>query len=189
MRQDLLMWLTFLKSFNGISMFNEAFWTFNSDVCLYTDSSAAADHGFCATFGNQLSIGVWPIRWHESGLTKDITILEFFPLLVAIHIWGTDLRNKKVLFRCDNQAVVNIVNRQTSKSDKVMVLVRAFTLHCLRLNIVFKAEYLPGKMNCVTDSLSRLQLDRFRRLAPQAEQEPKAVPRNLWNIFEEELLN
>ena len=137
------MWLKFLTSFNGVSMFHDSFWTFNSNICLHTYSSAAIGHSFGATFVNQWAMGVWPKQWHDSGLTTYITLLEYFPLLVSLHIQGDNLRNKKVLFKCDNQAVVNIVNSQTCKSDKVMVLVRAFTLQCLRLNIIFKAEHLP----------------------------------------------
>ena len=63
----------------------------------------------------------------------------------------------------------------TSKSDKVMTLLRALTLKCLLLNIVAKAKHIPGKFN-ITDSLSRLQFDKFRRLALQAEKEPTVFP-------------
>ena len=186
MRQDLVMWLTFLKSFNGISMFHDQFWTFSSDICMYTDSSAAEGHGFGITFLTEWTFGIWPKQWHTMGITKDITLLEFFPLLVAILIWGEVIQNKKILFKCDNQSVVNIVNNQSSKSDKIMVLVRAFTLHCLKWNIMFKAEYVPGIDNTLADSLSRLQIERFRRLHPTADPEPKALPDHVWNILNRE---
>ena len=55
----------------------------------------------------------------DLGITDDITVLELFPLLVSLHIWSEDIRNKKIIFRCDNLAVVHIVNSMTSKSDKV----------------------------------------------------------------------
>lgn len=72
-------------------------------------------------------------------ITVDLTFLEFFPLLVAIHMWGAELSNSTVYFWCDNQAVVIVVNWQTLRSVKVMHLVRAFVLQCLRLNILFVA--------------------------------------------------
>jgi hypothetical protein len=187
MREDLKMWLSFLADFNGISMFNDRFWSFSTDLCLYTDSSAAQGHGFGAIFGSQWAMGTWPQSWHDMGLTDDITILEYFPILVAVHIWGKHLVNKQVLFKSDNQAVVNIINSQTSKSEKVMVLVRAFTLQCLRCNIVFRAEHVPGTSNLIADSLSRLQMDKFRKLAPNANQYPTPVPDQLLNIFSNEL--
>ena len=185
MRKDLSMWLKFLGDFNGISMFTDSFWSFNTDICLHTDSSAATGHGFGAMFGSQWTIGIWPQEWHDNGLTSDITILEYFPILVAVHIWGRQLANKKVLFKCDNQAVVNIINNQTSKSDRVMVLVRAFMLQWLKLNIVFMAEHVPGSKNLITDSLSRLQMEKFRKLAPNADKHLQIVPEQPWSIFNE----
>ena len=71
-----------------------------------------------------------------------------------------EFRNKKILFHCDNAAVVYAVNTMTSKSDKVMTLLRALPLKCLLLNIVAKAKHIPGKYY-ITDSLSRLQFDKF----------------------------
>ena len=115
-------------------------------------------------------------------MTGDITVLELFPILVSLYLWGDEFRNKKILFHCDNAAVVYAVNTMTSKSDKVMTLLRALTLKCLLLNIVAKAKHIPGKFN-ITDSLSRLQFDKFRRLAPQAEKEPEVIPSQVWNIF------
>ena len=130
--------------------------------------------------------GIWPQEWFRLGITKDITVLELFPILVAIEVWGQYLCNKKILFKCDNQAVCHILNSLTSKSDYVMVLVRAITLRCLHRNIVVKAEHLAGIQNDVTDSLSRLQMARFRKLAPEADLDTELVPDHLWNIFKQE---
>jgi uncharacterized membrane protein len=35
-----------------------------------------------------------------------------FPIVVAINIWGASLKNKKILFHNDNQAVVAILNKK-----------------------------------------------------------------------------
>jgi hypothetical protein len=66
---------------------------------------------------------------------KLITFLEMFPIVVAINIWGASLKNKKILFHNDNQAVVAILNKKTSKSERVMALVRNFVLFTLMHNI------------------------------------------------------
>ena len=183
LQQDLKTWLTFFKKFNGISMFHDKYWSSNGDVCLFTDSSAAIGNGFGAYFKGKWTCGKWPVAWHLQGLTADITLLEYFPILVAIYIWGDQLRNKKVNLRCDNASVVSIINTQTSKSQKIMVLVRALTLKCLEFNLVLKAEHIAGVKNDIADSLSRFQLERFRKLAPTAEEHPVTVPKHLWNIF------
>ena len=189
MRLDLQTWLSFFHSFNGISVFHDKFWVSNADLPLYTDSAASFGKGFGAYFQGKWAYGIWPSEWFRLGITKDITVLELFPIFVAIEIWGHYLCNKKILFKCDNQSVCHILNAQTSKSDYVMVLVRAITLRCLQRNIVFRAEHLSSIQNDITDSLSRLQMARFRELAPEADLEPKPVPDHLWNIFVQELDN
>ena len=183
MRQDLKMWLCFFQDFNGISFFNDEKWLSNWDFSLYTDSSAAKDKGFGIYFQGHWSCASWPQSWIEQGRLKDITLLEYFPILVAIYIWGDQLTNRKVLFRCDNLAVIQVLNQQTTKASDLMVLVRALTLKCLKLNVVLRAEHIPGCYNVIADSLSRLQIARFRRLAPEADEHPVPIPSHLWNIF------
>ena len=180
-KKDLQMWLAFFKQYNGVSMFHDRFWTSSADAELYSDSSGSI--GFGIYFAGKWSYATWPTEWHMSGLTGDIMILELFPILVSLCLWGSELRNKKILFHCDNAAVVYAVNAMTSKSEKAMILLRALTLLCLQLNVVAKAEHIPGKSN-ITDSLSRLQIDKFRMLAPLAEKDPDTIPSQLWSIFE-----
>ena len=155
MRKDLDLWLQFFRDFNGISVFHDRFWVSNEDMQLFTDSAGGT--GFGAYFAGKWAYGSWPQSWVEQGIVDDITVLELFPLLVSLHTWGEHLRNKKILFRVDNFAVVHIVNSITLKSDRVMSILRAFTLQCLKLNIAVKAQHVSGCLNWVADSLSRLQ--------------------------------
>ena len=189
MRLDLKTWLHFFQHFNGISVFHDHLWYSNADVCLYTDSSAAVNNGFGAYFQGCWSCAAWPKEWFAYGYTKNITLLEYFPILVSLYIWGHKLRNKKVLFQCDNASVVHVINRQSSKSPELMVLVRALTLKCLQLNLVLKAEHIRGVHNEIADSLSRFQMARFRRLAPDAKEAMDPMPDHLWNIFSLEPAN
>lgn len=184
MRQDLTMWLMFFSTFNGVSVFHDRFWLNNADVQLFTDSAAGKGMGFGAIFDHKWTCGIWPDSWHDRGITDDITVLELFPILVCLVVWGHRLQNKKILFHCDNQAVVHILNSMTSKSDQIMVLVRALTLECLRCNLVVKGTHISGRYNVLCDCLSRSQLQKFHQLAPQAEEHPEAVPNHLWTIFD-----
>ena len=58
----------------------------------------------------------------------DILILrswEFFPIVIALRIWGPLMADKCIIFRTDNAVFVDIINQQTSKPKLVMALVRA----------------------------------------------------------------
>lgn len=71
---------------------------------------------------------------------------------------------KKIIFNVDNQSVVTIINKKSSKSTRVMSLVRNLVLSTLRYNIMLKAVHIPG-INVIVDSLSRSDWQRVRRLS------------------------
>jgi hypothetical protein len=185
-RQDLQMWLKFFENHNGVSVFHDRFWVSNADAQLFTDSAGGTGLGFGIFFQGHWCQANWPEIWHSRGITKDITILELFPIVVALFIWGSELRNKKILFNCDNEAVVHILNKSSSKSKQVMVLVRLLALRCLELNVLVRAAHLPGTHNVICDALSRFQNTKFRELAPDADPQPALVPHHLWNVFSPE---
>lgn len=182
-RLDLGMWLQFFREHNGVSAFHDRFWVSNEDVQLYTDSAAGPGLGFGIYFHGKWAFDKWPDFWRKAGLTDDITVLELFPILVSLHLWGDSLRNKKIRFICDNLAVTQILNSMTSRSDNIMCLVRHLTMKCLQLNIVLKSSHIAGAQNDICDSLSRQLLQKFRQLAPEADPEPTPVPGYLWNVF------
>jgi hypothetical protein len=55
------------------------------------------------------------------GILADITFLELFPVVISVHIWGIHLKNKRIIFNVDNQAVVAIINKKSSKSAVLYV--------------------------------------------------------------------
>lgn len=177
MRQDLLVWQNFLADFNGVSIIFEENWFDNEQLELFTDASCSI--GFGAYFQGHWAYGVWP----EDGSihARDITFKELFPIVLALHLWGDTLRNSRVIFRCDNEAVVTIINKQSSRSQPVMSLVRSLVLFCLSHNILFRAKHIPGIVNDIADSLSRGQLARFRALAPEADPCPTPIPTSVWS--------
>ncbi|XP_071089117.1 uncharacterized protein [Haliotis cracherodii] len=174
------MWLTFLTNYNGISVFQDQLWVDSDFLQLFSDAAGGA--GFGAYMQGKWFNGAWPPQWVTDGTTRDLTLLELFPITLAIQIWGKQLANKKVLFYCDNQAVVTIINKQSTKAPRVMSLLRRLILQCLRYNIMFKAKYVCSTANTIADALSRFQLKRFREAAPAADQNPTPIPCNIWLI-------
>ena len=114
-----------------------------------------------------------------------MTFLEFVPVLLAMFIWGESFENKKLKFRIDNNALVVIVNKRTSKSKKVMKLMRPFVFITMKHNIQFRAVYIKSTRNSIADSLSRFQMARFRTLAPSADREPVNIPQSFLNVISE----
>jgi len=57
-----------------------------------------------------------------------------------------------------------------------MQLIRPVVLLTMQYNIQFKAVHIQGIKNEIADSLSRFQMQRFRKVAPQADVEPAMIP-------------
>ncbi|XP_068723346.1 uncharacterized protein [Montipora capricornis] len=168
-KQDLLLWMRFLDEFNGKSFFLEDTWETSHTLELYTD--AAGSIGFGAVFGKHWFGGEWPVTWKS----YNIAVLELFPIVLAIHIWGHLMADKSVIFFTDNAAVVDIINKQTSKHQSIMVLIRDLVLSCLRHNVLFHAKHIPGFYNIRADYISRCQVAKFKELSPDVDQNPATV--------------
>ena len=77
-------------------------------------------------------------------------------------------------------AVVQILNSKSSKSDRVMTLVRLIVHWSMECSFHIKAVHLPGVNNEICDSISRMQWETFRRLAPEADSQPTPIPEGFW---------
>lgn len=181
-RQDLAAWSLFINHFNGKSILFKHIWKTSEQLHLYTD--AAGSWGFGAVFGRKWFYGAWP----ESMKEYNITLKELFPIVVAVEVWGRVLQNSCVIFHSDNAAVVNIVNAQTSKDSKIMILVRRLVLALMKYNILFSAEHIPGLFNTLPDLLSRLQVKKFLEVSLDSEDEPTAIPSHLLQLSKTQLL-
>jgi len=155
---DLITWKSFLTDFNGKSFFLGDRWQSNYSLTLYTD--AAKSLGFGAVFGRSWFYGLWPTSWQ----VHHISLLELYPIVLAVETWANDISNRCIILFTDNEAVVSVINSQTSKDENLMILVRRLVLICLKFNIVFQAKHVPGAKNTLADLLSRQKLDQFKQL-------------------------
>lgn len=175
-RSDLRTWLEFIHNFNGKSVFLNDEWFSSDRLALYTDASGKI--GFAAVLGSKW----FALRWTPQLAPLQIAIKELFPIVLAIEVWGNLFRNHKVLFFSDNDAVVNIINKQTCKDKQLMVLVRRLVLSALKHNILFRAKHIPGKHNVIADGLSRFQFQTVFKKAPWLDKTQTELPPVLLQI-------
>lgn len=183
MREDIFMWCRFLEGFNGKVYFLEEEWHSDQTLNLFTDSSGSVELGCGAYFNGEWCFFGWPKHWKYIDGSHDMTFLELIPVVLSVIIWGDKLANKKITFHIDNQALVAVMNKQTSRSELVMVLVRALVLKSMLHNILFRAEYISTKSNIIADAISRKQWARFRQAAPNARTNPQPIPQSFYNII------
>lgn len=176
-RRDLQAWRVFIEHFNGKNLLLEQRWITSRSVHLYTDAAGALGYG--AIYGNKWFNGRWPFELE----CMCIAFKELFPITLALEIWGSSFRNKCVFVHSDNRAVLYIINKQTSKDQNIMKLVRRYVLCCMKHNILTRAEHIPGKCNVLSDLLSRLQVSQFHKLAPEMDKDPVSVPPHLLQVI------
>ena len=78
MSKDLLVRSQFLAGFNGIS-----FWRgeIGLKANFQVQSDGAGSLGFGIYFRGRWCAGMCPEDWHQNGITRDLTFLEFFPIV------------------------------------------------------------------------------------------------------------
>ena len=125
---DMQIWQEFLVDFNGKAFFIDERFVSGDYLELYTDASGGIGYG--AVFGKEWFSGLWPPHWH----TINITALELYPIVASVGTWGDRWANQSICFYTDNEALVAIINTQTSRELHVMALIRILVLTCLKLN-------------------------------------------------------
>lgn len=182
-KQDAQVWMDFLNDFNGECYIPDKLWVSNEVLELFTDAAGRADLGCAAYLAGQWIQYRWPTEWANTDKLKDISFLELIPIILALYTWASKFENKNIIFRTDNQALVAVINKRTSKSKLVMQLIRPLVLFTLHNNTQFKARHIVGSINIIADSLSRFQDGRFRAAAPNAEQNMMPMPMKFLEII------
>ena len=101
-------------------------------------------------------------QWDKVFCSKykpSIEYLELFGVLVAVLNWIKLYRNRRIILFCDNEAVVSMNNKSSSKCKNCMVLVRLLTVESIHRNVRIFAKHVGTKQNGKADALSRLDLD------------------------------
>ena len=165
MKADIEWWITYLPTWNGVSFMYDMNWSNSYDLQLWTDASDIAIGGYFngSWFMQTLTASArsFPIAWRE-----------LLAVVVALSTWGHRLQGKRVRFYIDNSAIVQVINKGCSRNSDLMTLVRWLFFIAAGHGFEFHAEYLPSTDNAIADALSRADLSRFRRLAPNAETLP-----------------
>ena len=166
--KDIKWWQHLLSDWNGKSFLLYNDYTLSTDLGLCTDASGTI--GWGAFFGDELR---WiQGKWEPDQADKSITYKELYALATACATWGSNWARMRILIHCDNQAVVDCIKSGTSHSPAVMTLLRALFLVCAKGGFTISAVHVPGKVNTVADSLSRFNMQVFRRLVPAAKETP-----------------
>ena len=168
-RLDIQWWVSFIQDWNGRSFFHDITWTKSPDLELYTDAS---DLGFGGYFCGRWFLGSWP----DPLVSEPIMVRELYPIALCCLLWGKEWSGKKLLFHCDNEAAVLAWKKGACRNRNAMSLIRGMLGIAARNNFILYIQHIAGTNNSIADALSRMQVARFRQLAPAADPCPTSPP-------------
>ena len=95
------------------------------------------------------------------GWMLHIAAKELTPIIIAAVVWGKTWKGKNIRARCDNTAVVTIINSCYSKDPTLMQMLRCLFFIEAYYQFTLSATHLPGMSNDLADNLSRNRLQSF----------------------------
>ena len=192
LHKDLQIWLAFLTNNNfpkasiARPFINVLTPLDSTETLLFTsDASASEVLGFGCFYSPNWTYANW-----EHNFIKDvqpsIEFLELYALCMAVFIWIDRLANHRILIFCDNEAVVHMVNNSTSGCKFCMILIRKLVLKTLGHNCKIYCRHITSADNFLSDSLSRLKIQKFKCLATEQgleiDQNPSHLSSELWPL-------
>ena len=140
-----LNWLKkFLTTFNGKAFFvhRPIQATIELNACL---------KGLGAVYINQ--VYTMPVPQYCQNFS--IVHLEMLNILVAVRVWKQSWKNKRVLLKCDNQAVVSVLNSGKTQDLTLAAIARNIMMDIAQHDIDLQVVHIVGVDNKIADLLSR----------------------------------
>ena len=86
-----------------------------------------------------------------------IVQLEMINVLLALKVYRHLWHKKQICIKCDNMAVVQVINHGSTKDPFLATCARNIWMCCAHFDIELHCIHIPGKKNIVADVLSRWQ--------------------------------
>ena len=155
--EELHWWVSNITSVNGSSIRPPA-----PTLFITTDASKT---GWGTVCESQCTNG----RWSDSERTQHINVLELKAAFLALKSFLKNQSHKVVCLRMDNTtAVAHVNNKGGTHSPCLLALTLELWQWCLERNIMISAQHVPGKLNTIADSESRVFDDSIEwKIDPQ----------------------
>ena len=149
-RADLAWWVKALDLFHGNTSFTcdlpVPSFEFSTDACLTGAGGQYLSNWFHVSWVNDLPEMVGT---HINGL-------ELKTVEIAAELWGHLWEGSHIRFFSDSSVVVACINKGTSRSTELLGIIQMLFWLSFRHKFKLSAAFIPGKLNLLSDRLSRL---------------------------------
>ncbi len=147
---DIQWWHTFMTDYNGVSLIQDSKYS-EPDTVLQTDSCRNGMGAFTSA-GFYLH-SEFPDFIADRNL--HISALELLCIVVACRLWGHMFSRRRLVVRCDNEAVCMAVNHNRSRDSFLQAALRELWFIEASCNFTLRCVHIPGLNNRIADALSR----------------------------------
>lgn len=153
---DVQWWLTYLFRFNGVSYYNEG-----PVQVAHADASNNAAGIFWRGDWQYIS---WEKEWPRAQ-SLHINYKEVLAIVLAVKRWAPVWANSTVYIHTDSMVAKGILNKGRCHNDFVMEVLRNMFWLTVCFNVKLIFVHVPGVLNVIPDSISRLhERGQFRNL-------------------------
>jgi hypothetical protein len=158
-REDLLWWQRYIAQWNGVSLLWEQQWMDRSSILQpHTDACVV---GYAAVVNTHWFHGRWTLEQERAA--RDATMArdsmpwkELFAIVAAAATWGSGWERQKIVFFTDCMPVVQALKKGSSRTRRIMQLIRILHYYAARYHFVYRVEHIAGARNTIADELSRV---------------------------------
>jgi ribonuclease HI len=133
---------------------------------VYIATDASGTKGIGGAWLQDDNVKIFSTRVNRRHRSKHINWKELFAIVYAFTSWSEQWGNKQVIVFCDNEAVVEGVNKRSIRGDAIHPLQTLFLLAAKR-NIDVATVWVPSKANALADALSRFDRETVTNLLGQ----------------------
>ena len=143
-KKDLRWFTKFLSTYNGVSIYDHvlASETIELDACL-------------TGLGERWSDFVYHLPVPRNYQNMTIVHMEMVNIVVALQVFGPMWASKRILVKCDNEAVVHVLSAGRTKDPFLGACARNVWLLAAKSDVEVSYVHVLGKNNQVADLLSR----------------------------------
>ena len=134
-RSDVEWWYRFSAEWNGVTLLRALQMAL---AALSVTSDASRGWGCGAFCGS-----AWfRIQWAGAISNCHITVQELVPIVIAAAVWGRQWRGQTVMIRCDNMAVVSVINHGSCRNPDAMHLARCLAFIKAKMQVELVASHI-----------------------------------------------
>ena len=98
---------------------------------------------------------IYTLPLPQEHLGYNITQLEMLNIMVALKVWGYCWSNMRIEIKCDNLAVVQVLQEGRARDPLLATIARNIWMLTSVFNIQLSVSHIAGKNNAIADLLSR----------------------------------